>query len=90
LYEFPTQILDLKNLTDLDIEYNNLTEIPLAVQDLPKLQLFTFDGNPINFEAPENRGLVETIYRMQQNGVICKPDVSMEIAEEDVLMENDQ
>ncbi len=83
LSDFPEQILKLRNLTDLDIEDNYLTAIPAKIGNLPKLGLFTYDGNQIDFNAPENGDLAKTIHEMTQRGVICKPEISLEHVDEE-------
>ncbi len=75
LVDFPNQIIGLRYLRELDIDNNEVTEIPLEISSLEKLALFTYNGNPINIESPENGELAQVLFEMGEKGVICKPAV---------------
>ncbi len=82
LSEFPDQILSMKKLRDLDLEENDIESIPPNIEELDELNLFTFDGNNINFDLAENQELARSIIRMTEKGVTCKPSISQEYIDE--------
>lgn len=82
LVDFPSQILKLPLLEDIDVSFNQIKMVPNEVSSLKHLKLFTYQENPIDFEAPSNADLGNVIIKMQDKGVICVPRVyTEEVAE---------
>ncbi|MFY0608393.1 MAG: hypothetical protein JXR10_16865 [Cyclobacteriaceae bacterium] len=83
LAEFPSQFLGMAYLEEFDVSNNQITEIPQELDDLSSLKLFNYQENPIDFNAPDNRGLSPMIFQMIDRGVICVPRVYKEEVREE-------
>lgn len=83
LVEFPTQFIGMKDLVDLDVSNNQLTTLHPDLEQLPLLELFSYQENPIDFNAAENKYLSPMIVRMMERGVTCVPRIyQKEVKEE--------
>ena len=82
LQNFPRQILQLRQLTDLDLDDNMIETVPAEIDQLKQLKLFTYDGNPINFNDQNNKAFMQSVATMIQKGTICKPAINMDYVDE--------
>ncbi|MEQ8470786.1 MAG: hypothetical protein RIC35_06350 [Marinoscillum sp.] len=78
LIEFPAEFMGMKDLVDLDVSNNQLETLSPDLENLPSLELFNYQENPIDFNSAENAYLSPMIVRMLERGVTCVPRIYRE------------
>ncbi len=82
LMDFPSQILGLDSLTDIDVSNNQISFIPAEIVNFQKLRIFSYNDNNIDFSNKKNLKLANSLYEMNQRGVVCIPRINKQIVRE--------